>query len=242
MGRAAGKKELDPYVMEYMLKPAFWVLGIFLAIVWGIFVWAQFPATKAPGDREPSAEDIEAMLSAEPDATPRDEDDSDTTVSHNPVDPHAPLVSPQGPARPQRWDPTLTLWLAPVMTRSNRVIAAAMYLFFLGAALLEAYWLLATSGRATVKMARFWFVLAGRGAPLWAHLVYALAFGGMIATDLAALFFSVALVLPLVLCVLEVVGGATYLIDEAEGVGLDVVTSRGTPTEDSLFVNSQDDL
>lgn len=111
------------------------------------------------------------------------------------------------------------------MTSSNRVIAAVMYLFFLGAALLEAYWVLVTSGRATVKMFRFWSVLASRGTPLWAHLVYAMVFGAMIATDLAAVFFSVALVLPLVLCVLEVVGGATYLINETEGAELDTVAS-----------------
>lgn len=90
-----------------MLKPAFWVLGVFLAIVWGIFVWAQFPATKASGDQVSSAEDVEATGSAEPDTTPRNEDDSDTAVSH-PVDAHAPLEPPQGAAGPQRWDPTLT--------------------------------------------------------------------------------------------------------------------------------------
>lgn len=200
---------LNNYVCEYMLKPAFWILALFLGIVWVVFIWAELPATHASAHQGPSLEGG---------GVSQKEDDSDMTASHREVDAPGSPTSSHRTAGSRSLKPRLTLWLAPALdSPAGRFIAAVVYLFFLGAALLEAYWLLVTFGRATSKMAESWSVLASRSPPPWVYGGYALGFGGMLLLDFVAFCFAAAVVVPFALCVFELIG-STYPVTGMVGV------------------------
>ncbi|KUI59106.1 hypothetical protein VP1G_11121 [Cytospora mali] len=169
-----------------MLKTAFWVLGLFLVIIWVVFIGAKIPATDTSGKQTSSVEDVGSIQSAKPTSTSREEEHSGTIMTYLVDAPPSP--SPRKTASPRSWEPTtLTLWLAPVVASpSGRGIALAMYLSFLGAALLETYWLFVTCGRATAKMFRFWFILASW--PLWLYMAFCIT----IFLDLVAFCLSAA--------------------------------------------------
>lgn len=109
-----------------------------------------------------------------------------------------------------------------------------MYLCFLGASLLETYWLFVTCGRATVKIARFWFVMDSW--PLWLYVSPWL----FLLQDLVAFGFSAALVFPSVVCILELACCTYRAAEAAGGVDLDEMASRGTETEKAPSVTAQD--
>lgn len=178
---------LNTHVCEYMLTPAFWILGLLLGIIWVVFIWAELSTatTDTLAHQPPSVQDG-AVSQKE-----------DNTTSHN-------------TAVSRSLKPRLTLWLAPALeSRPGRFIAALAYLFVLAAALLEAYWLLVTFVRATANMAASWSVLASHTPPLWVYAGYALGFGAMLLLDFVAFCFAAAVVVPFAFCVLELLG-STY--------------------------------
>ncbi|ROV90928.1 hypothetical protein VMCG_09999 [Cytospora schulzeri] len=191
----------DPYALEHMSKPSFWILGLFLGIVWGFFIWdagAILPATDASGDQGSSVDDSGGSQVAELNATPKKKCGSGS--------------------------PRLTLWLAPALiSRGSYVIATGVYLLVLGAALLESYWFLVSFSRMTAGMARGLLYLPG-SPPLWARGVCALSFGVWLVFDLFAICVTAVLVVPLVICVIEL-ACCTYQVDEAPGLAREKVKS-----------------
>lgn len=211
----ADKREFDPYVCEYMHRTSFWVLGLFLVIIWAVLIGGEIPVPDTSGKQASSVEDVDGTQSAKSTSTSRGEDDLST------------IPSTHKTASPQSWKPALTLWLAPVVAfPSGRGLALAIHFFFLGAALLETYWLFVTCGRATAKMFRFWFVLASW--PLWLYAAFWIVFF----LDVVAFFLSVTLVVPFYICVLELASSTYPVAEAAQDVNLDKGTlPGGTETE-----------
>lgn len=199
----ASIRGVDPHVYEYTLRPGFWLLGIFLGIIWTAVIWTRAPPTGSSIlGKQPAAQDALTDSALE-------QDNPDKILLHDLQQltiPGTIFTTSSG----GRFKPHYTLWLVPFLSgkphyTSRRVIVTGFYLCILAIALLEMYWIGMTFTRATVKILRFWDGFRKRGNRTWVYGTASLGLFGMMALDVAALLLGSFFVVPLVLCVFEVV-------------------------------------
>ncbi|KAL2018262.1 hypothetical protein VTK56DRAFT_1016 [Thermocarpiscus australiensis] len=148
----------DPYVCEYALSPAFWILGLFIIAFWIATVRSYRDARRKHHGAD---EAVESAPTSSGSADPKEEKEAAGTTTTLQT---ARSRNQPPPGQRGRIPPCFTLRLMPYLTtKPRKAVALAVYLAILGAQLLEGYWVLATLGRATEKLFDDWVQIAGAG-------------------------------------------------------------------------------
>lgn len=207
----------NTYVLEYVDKPRFWILGTFIVV---FFVFslrfsdvkdvrgrrgqrhgpsgpggdtASPPHSSGPEEQHPSLEAKGPWNEAPADTD--DEDDALPATTTRSTDTTTPPASPDLPST-AGGPPVFTAWLDP-RRRATRALAALLYLSVLYLLLLEGYWLTVTMWRWTGA------VVTPLPTIFLAWVAWVLAGGFMLCVDGVLVGLGLLLVMFPVICLLE---------------------------------------
>ncbi|KAK3935911.1 hypothetical protein QBC46DRAFT_396450 [Diplogelasinospora grovesii] len=190
---------LDPYVCEYALKPAFWVVGILSVTFWFVTVGYAIEEKKR-------AEQDAKTASATPTITtsgPVKLEAAAATDTSKKSWRELRYPNPPRSGQKKRFAPHFTLWISRYLTtRWRKAAALVVYLAILGVQLLEAYWVAATLARAMAKLVRVWLHQVGSGE--WvatASMTWTIAVVSLL--DAIVTFSGGLIVMLQVLCIVE---------------------------------------
>lgn len=167
----------DPYILEYVLEPRFWILATFLAAFWIWTIAASF------WYHPPQASGV-----AKRTASPGTKDD--TSRNHNKPD-----------TRRATYSPRYILWLEPhLKSPLQKIIVIFIYLGILLMQLLEGYWIVITFTRMDMRVFHnAWHI----SAPIWVYGVYAFSLIISIGIEMSILGLLGIMVLFHVTCIAE---------------------------------------
>jgi hypothetical protein len=189
------QRSLDTFVLEYMLKPQFWILGFCLITFWLATIRL---ATASRNLQRSRSKDSSKDDSKDTSKTKLMEMNlSRVSTPANPTSTANP--APTSNITSNRFQPFFTAWASQFLTtRLRKNLALVAYIAILMAQLLESYWIMVTLKRWTARLLIDW---PDHGT--WAYRVYYLSAGVMLAIDCAFFLLCCLFALFHLVCIIE---------------------------------------
>jgi hypothetical protein len=156
MHHATRHRHIDPYVLEHVIQPRFWILAAFLIAFW---IWTIAAASQYhPSHASPNTKQTTFLAG------------KNNTSSKGPQ-PYTIDNYRKEDAREASYSPRFILWLRPhLKTSLHEIIAIFVYVGILYLQLLEGYWIIVTFTRIDMRAFYYMWPIS---APNWVHSVYA---------------------------------------------------------------------